>query len=392
MKFEEYFNPIDIDALGLVVNHHQRRLSQTILTYCTEESFPALENIDIAIIGVMEERNAFNNSGCSLAPNQIRKYLYNLFPHPKEARIADCGNLIIGSQIEDTYTALADVVAELLHLRIIPIILGGSQDITLANYRGYENIGHIINAFTIDSSIDISADSEEFNSKAYITSMLCREPNYMFNYTHVGYQEYFVERDVLGLMDKLYFECYRVGAIQENLDNVEPLVRNADMISVDVSAVRQSDAPANGNPSPHGLYGQELCKLVRYAGMSDKCSSIGFYEMNPLFDNNGQTAHMVAHAIWYFIDGFLWRKKDFPYKEKESYKKYFVSINDDSHTIVFYKSKKSERWWMEVPCSKDKMIKYERHYLIPCSYQDYQTALDNEMPDRWLMAYNKIMI
>ena len=211
------------------------------------------------------------------------KYLYNLFPHPKEARIADCGNLIIGSQIEDTYTALADVVAELLHLRIIPIILGGSQDITLANYRGYENIGQIINAFTIDSSIDISADSEEFNSKAYITSMLCREPNYMFNYTHVGYQEYFVERDVLGLMDKLYFECYRVGAIQENLDNVEPLVRNADMISVDVSAVRQSDAPANGNPSPHGLYGQELCKLVRYAGMSDKCSSIGFYEMNPSF-------------------------------------------------------------------------------------------------------------
>lgn len=392
MNFEEYFNPINIDELGLVADEKQIRLGQTILTFCPESAFPALNNVDLAIIGVMEERNAYNNKGCALAPNQIRKYLYNLFPHSNQAKIADCGNLIIGKEIEDTYTALADVVAELLRLRVIPIIIGGSQDITFANYKGYENIGQIINAFTIDSSFDISGDPEEFNSKAYLTAMLCREPNYLFNYTHVGYQQYFIEKDTLALMNKLYFECYRVGMIQENLDNVEPMVRNADMVSVDVSAVRQSDAPGNGNPSPHGFYGEQLCKLVRYAGMSDKCSSIGFYETNPLYDNNGQTSHMIAHAIWYFIDGYLWRKHDFPYKEKENYKKFYVSINDNTNTIIFYKSKKSERWWMEVPCSKDKMVKYERHYLIPCSYEDYQTALNDELPDRWLMAYNKIMI
>ncbi len=327
-----------------------------------------------------------------MAPNQIRKYLYNLFPHSQRAKIADLGNLILGLKPEDTYTALCELIAELLKHRVVPLIIGGSQDITLANYRGYESIGQIINAFTIDSSIDISPDAQEFHSKAFLTSILCREPNYLFNYTQVAYQQYFVDKDTLDLMNKLYFECYRVGAIQENLDNIEPLVRNADMVSVDISSVRQSDAPANGNPSPHGLYGEQLCKIVRYAGMSDKCSSIGFYETNPLYDTNGQTSHLVAHAIWYFIDGFLWRKHDYPYKEKESYKKFHVSINDDTHTIVFYKSKKSERWWMEIPCSKDKLIKYERHYLIPCSYDDYKTALNNEIPDRWLLAYNKITI
>lgn len=392
MDFDLNFTPINIDELGLMADERQIRLGHTILTYCKENPFPALDNIDIAIIGVGEERNAYNNKGCALAPNQIRKYLYNLFPHHNQAKIADLGNLILGSQPEDTYSVLADVIAELLRMRIIPIILGGSQDITLANYRGYENIGQIINAFTIDSSIDLGDDPEEFNSKAYLTAMLCSEPNYLFNYTHVAYQQYFIEKDTLELMNKLYFECFRVGMIQDNLNNVEPLVRNADMVSVDISAVRQSDAPGNGNPSPHGLYGEQLCKLVRYAGMSDKCSSIGFYELNPLFDNHGQTAHMIAHAIWYFIDGYLWRKQDFPYKEKENYKKFYVSIQNDSHTIVFYKSKKSERWWMEVPCSKDKMIKYERHYLIPCSYDDYKTALNDEIPDRWLLAYNKIMI
>lgn len=392
MDFDLYFTPINIDELGLMADEKQVRLGQTILTYCNDNSFPALDNIDIAIIGVGEERNAYNNKGCALAPNQIRKYLYNLFPHYNQAKIADLGNIIIGNKPEDTYSVLADVIAELLRKRIITIILGGSQDITLANYRGYENIGQIINAFTIDSSIDLGADPEKFNSKAYLTAMLCCEPNYLFNYTQVAYQQYFIEKDTLELMNKLYFECFRVGMIQDNLDNVEPLVRNADMVSVDISAVRQSDAPGNGNPSPHGLYGEELCKLVRYAGMSDKCSSIGFYELNPLFDNHGQTAHMVAHAIWYFIDGYLWRKQDFPYKEKENYKKFYVSIQNNSHTIVFYKSKKSERWWMEVPCSKDKMIKYERHYLIPCSYDDYKTAINDEVPDRWLLAYNKIMI
>ncbi|MFA6201225.1 MAG: formimidoylglutamase [Bacteroidales bacterium] len=392
MDFDLNFTPINIDELGLMADERQIRLGHTILTYCKESPFPALDNIDIAIIGVGEERNAYNNKGCALAPNQIRKYLYNLFPHHNQAKIADLGNLILGSQPEDTYSVLADVIAELLRMRIIPIILGGSQDITLANYRGYENIGQIINAFTIDSSIDLGDDPEEFNSKAYLTAMLCSEPNYLFNYTHVAYQQYFIEKDTLELMNKLYFECFRVGMIQDNLDNVEPLVRNADMVSVDISAVRQSDAPGNGNPSPHGLYGEQLCKLVRYAGMSDKCSSIGFYELNPLFDNHGQTAHMISHAIWYFIDGYLWRKQDFPYKEKENYKKFYVSIQNDSHTIIFYKSKKSERWWMEVPCSKDKMIKYERHYLIPCSYDDYKTALNDEIPDRWLLAYNKIMI
>lgn len=392
MELELYFEPLDIDSIGIRKDLSSVRLGDEILINGAEGSFPALESAEIVIIGVEEERNAYMNKGCKLAPNQVRKYLYNLFPLERKVNIVDLGNLRLGSTIEDTYTALADVLTELFKNRIIPIIIGGSQDITFANYRGYENIGQIINAFSVDSSIDINPDAHVFNSKAYLTAILCREPNYLFNYTQVAYQQYFVDRDTLSLMHKLYFECHRVGKIQENLDNIEPLVRNADMVTVDIGAVRQSDAPANANASPHGLYGEQLCKIVRYAGMSDKCSSIGFYELNPLFDINGQTAHMVAHAIWYFIDGYIWRKQDFPYKEKESYKKFYVSIQNYSHTIIFYKSKKSERWWMEVSCSKDKMIKYERHYLIPCTYDDYQTALNDELPDRWLMAYNKIMV
>ncbi|MBP1630779.1 MAG: arginase family hydrolase, arginase/agmainase/formiminoglutamate hydrolase [Bacteroidetes bacterium] len=392
MDFSIYFDPIKIDEFTFYGEDNVEKLGHTFLINSLERGFPSLDGANIAIIGVGEERNAVNNSGCGLAPNQIRKYLYNLFPHRQRARVLDMGNLKLGNSVEDTYHVLAEVIAELLKNRIIPIILGGSNEICYANYRGYENIGQIINAFAIDSGIDMGHKPEIFNSKSYLMSMVCREPNYLFNYTQIGYQTYFVDPDTSDLMESLYFESYRLGKIQENLDNAEPLIRNADMVSVDISAVRQSDAPANGNASPHGFYGEELCKLVRYAGMSDKCSSIGFYELNPRYDRDGQTSHMVAHAIWYFIDGYLWRKQDFPYKEKDSYRKFHVAIHNNSHIIVFYKSKKSDRWWMEVPCTSDKLIKYERHYLVPCSYDDYKTALNDEIPDRWLMAYNKMTI
>jgi len=392
MDLELYFDKINIDEFDFLNLGSTQRLGHTILTNCSEDSFPALEDCQIAIVGVPEERLAVGNKGCSLAPNEVRKYLYRLFPHKKQCKICDLGNLRIGASTQDTYKILADILTELLKMKIIPIILGGSGDIAFANYCAYENIGQIINAFAVDSRIDLGEEADQFNSQSYLTSIVCREPNYLFGYTHVAYQQYFVSPDVISLMHDLYFDSYRVGVLQDNLDNVEPLVRGADMVSIDVGSVRGSDAPGNGNCSPHGLYGEQLCKITRYAGMSDKCSSIGFYETNPLLDSGGRTSHMVAHAIWYFIDGYMWRKHDYPYKEKESYKKFYVTLQNDAYTIVFYKSKKSERWWMEVPCSKDKQVKYERHYLVPCTYEDYQIAMQDRIPDRWLLAYNKIML
>jgi hypothetical protein len=172
--------------------------------------------------------------------------------------------------------------------------------------------------------------------------------------------------------------------------DAEPILRNANMISFDISAVRQSDAPGNGNTSPNGFFGDEACKLARYAGMSEKLTSIGFYEINPVLDKAEQTTSLAAQMIWYFIDGFYNRKNDFPIADKSLYMKYLVSLNDHKHEIVFYKSNKSDRWWMSVPYPPEESLKYERHHLVPCSYKDYQTACNNEMPDRWYQTFQKL--
>ena len=59
--------------------------------------------------------------------------------------------------------------------------------------------------------------------------------------------------------------------------------------------------------------------------------------------------------------------------------------------IVFYKSDKTERWWLEVPYPPEKGIKFERHYLIPCDYEDYEKASQNELPDLWWKTYRKLI-
>ena len=107
-------------------------------------------------------------------------------------------------------------------------------------------------------------------------------------------------------------------------------------------------------------------------------------------DNRNQTSHLVAQMIWYFIDGFYSRKKDFPIGDKTDYTKYRVILQEQKHELVFYKSNKSERWWMEVPYPPNKRIKYERHHLVPCSYSDYQTACNEDMPDRWWQTFQKL--
>ncbi len=391
MDIDIYFETVNFDGYEPAEETGRKKLGDVVKAYNKKGKFPDLENVDIAIIGVNEERNALNNSGCALAPDSVRKYLYELFRGGNNLKIADLGNIHKGNTIDDTYFALTSIVAELVSNNIIPIIIGGSQDLTYANYRAYEKLKQIINIVAVDPVFDLGKKEEEITSRSYLSKIILQQPNFLFNYTNIGYQTYFVDQEAIELMKNLFFDTYRLGTVRSNMEEVEPIVRNADMLSFDVSAIRQSDAPGNKNSSPNGFYGEEACQIVRYAGLSDKLSSIGFYEVNPKIDRNGQTAHLVAQMIWYFIDGFANRKHDFPLKEKKEFIKYLVKIEGHDDEVVFYKSKKSDRWWMEVPVKSSLKPKYERHHLIPCSYKDYQTAMENDIPDRWWKAYQKLM-
>jgi elongation factor P hydroxylase len=274
---------------------------------------------------------------------------------------------------------------------ILPIIIGGSQDLTLAQFDAYKDLEQLVNIVSIDASPDFGLPEEPLMPNNYLQYILQRKPNHLFNYSTVGTQMYLVNPNEIDLMDKLYFDICRLGEFNKDFTIAEPLIRNADLVSIDLLATRNSDYPREQFSSPNGFYAEQMCQIARYCGFSDKMTSIGLYNIwNP--DNNEGNNQLAAQIIWHIIDGVNSRVGDFPKGLKKDYQKYRVALTQFKDEIVFYKSSKSDRWWIEVPYHTHEKSRYERHYMVPCNYDDYKTALEDEVPDLWWKTYQKIFI
>ena len=358
--------------------------------YIHEDQFPDLETKKIAFFGVNERRSKKDKSLRSSA-DSVRRQLYQLewFDHFPE--IADLGDIILGNEIEDTYFAIESVIETLVKQDIIPLIIGASQDLTLSQYRGYEQLEQLVNLVNIDHKIDIGELDEGTNSENFLTSIITHQPNFLFNFSNIGHQIYFNKEEKLSMTNKMFFETLRLGELSSNIHFAEPLIRNADLLSFDLRAIRSESMPISNFPMPNGISAKEICQLAWYAGMSDKLSSIGLYEYDDLIDTNGVGAMLVAQIIWYFAEGFSQRKDDFPKTSTRKYIKYTIHLNDNEHELIFYKSPKSDRWWVEVPYPDGKEAKYFRHLIVPCTYEDYVSASNGEMPDIWWQTFQKLI-
>ncbi len=387
MDISVFFKPVD-SSIYSFLNEGAAPLDLSLIH--TKDNTPELEGVKMALIGVEEDRHGEANKGCSQGPDIIRKHFYKLFTHDKEVKLADLGNIQQGETYEDTVFALKSTCFDLLRAGIIPVVLGGSQDLTHACYAAYEKLEQTVNLVTIDGKLDFGKGGDEISSSNYLNSIVLHQPNYLFNYSNIGHQRYLVDNEIIDLMGKMYFDIYRLGEMNAAIQDTEPVIRNADLLSFDVSAMRHSDAPGSFDAGPNGLYGEQACQICKYAGISDKLTSFGIYEYNPDFDRREITAQLIAQMLWYFVEGYNERKNDNPFGKKDAYIKYTISLKDDTHQIVFYKSKKTDRWWMDVPYPAGKKNKYERHHLVPCTYSDYQLASNEEMPDRWWKTFQKL--
>lgn len=352
------------------------------------KEFPDLTKVSVAFVGVTEDRGSLTNKGAANGADEIRKKLYALKKGNVKLETADLGNLRSGETVEDTYLRIKEVCEMLMQLNIIPLIIGGTQDLDYGQFLSYENTGKLISMLNVDAFIDMAGGKEDL-SKHHIHRILVHQPNIIFNYSHLAYQTYLNDQEVINVMEKLHFEAYRVGRIRENMLDMEPVVRDADMLSFDISAIRQTDAPGNNNSQPFGLSGEEACMLCWYAGLSTKLTSVGFYEYNPEGDVKGQTAGVVATMIWYFMEGFYTRKEDIDVSGPQ-YTKYLVSVDSGQGKLIFYKNTYTEKWWMEVPYPEEK-AKLARNSIVPCGYNDYVMATKGEVPDRWISTHAKLI-
>ena len=311
----EFFAPVSDPSIDLVYSGQSDSLASVTWVYSINSGFPDIQNAKVAIIGVPEYRGSAFNRNLKSGTAAVREHLYRLKKHAGEGvRMIDLGDLLPGENVSDTYFALAEIIAELIRQSVIPVIIGGSQDLTTAQYKAYAEKGSLINMVAVDSRFDLGLPDEELQSNNWLGKIVMQQPNFLFNFSNIGYQTYYVGASSVELMGKLYFDAYRVGEVRTRMEESEPVIRTADMLSFDLSAIRQSDAPGSSDPSPHGFTGEEACQLMMYAGMNDRLSSLGFYEYEYARDRDGQTAQLIAHMIWYFLEGLHNRKGDFPNK------------------------------------------------------------------------------
>lgn len=354
------------------------------------DKMPDYRDAHIALIGLREERGTLTNAGVVAGADEIRRKLYNLKRGTGTYRIVDLGNLNPGIDLNETYVRIGEVCRMLLEKNVLPILIGGTHDLDYGQYAAYETLEKLISFLNVDAMLDLEDKTENGESRQHIHKILLHEPNYLFSYTHLAYQSYLIDPLSVSILEKLYFEAFRVGQLRTNLHDIEPVIRNADMVSFDITAIRSSDAPGNANAQPFGLTGEEACQLCWYAGHNEKLSSIGFYEYNPdLDDAHKKTASVVATMIWYFIEGYYCRKGESNFRSND-FLKYTVSMPVEPEAIQFYKSKFSEKWWMEVPYP-DGRERYARNSIVPCSYSDYQTAVKGEVPERYISTLAKLI-
>ncbi|KAA1246221.1 formimidoylglutamase [Aquimarina sp. RZ0] len=384
MSFE-FLSPVS-DAVADYVNSIQdQSLGKQIKIHTSDTGVPDLSKADLAIIGIKENRNDVDFSGAEIDFSAIRKSLYSLYPGNWHTSIVDLGDIHPGEEVGDTYYLMQEILSTLLQKNIIPLIIGGSQDLVYAQYRAFDILERMVNLVNVDGRFDLGNSSQPIKNNSFIGKIIVEQPYNLFNYSNIGYQTYYNSQEEIDLMEKLYFDAYRLGEVISDVTIVEPIMRDADIVAVDLGAM--SSMGYNQHfVSPNGFDGREICAISRYAGISDKVKSFGIYEFKN-FKEEETISLLIAQIVWYFIEGVNYRSYELDIKNQAGTLHYNVPVEDE--VLSFYKSHKTERWWIEIPFISSGNNKLKRHTLLPCTYNDYERACNQEIPERWYKAKRK---
>ncbi len=379
----DFLVPVEDQVLAHCELLPPQALGKNIHKHTQKKGLPVLANVSVAIIGVHESRNAFEKKIEPLDISQIRIQLYKLMLGNWSGTIVDLGDVEEGATVEDTYYVVKELTNALLKENVVPIIIGATQDITYPTYRAFDGIWNMVNLVAIDSRFDFGEADELISSHSYMSKIITDKPNNLFNFSNIGYQSYFNAQEEIDLMERLFFDAYRLGDIINDVSLVEPVLRDAHIVSMDIQSIKASEMGMSPHFSPNGFTGREICAIARYAGISDRVSVFGIYEA----ENTAQSFQLIAQIIWYFIEGFNFRIKEFPQEESDTFIKFIVPIDDEE--LIFYKSNLSERWWVEIPSILTSHNKSNSSALLPCTEKDYLEACNQNIPERWLKAYKK---
>ena len=383
MEAEYYFEPVKTSLIKSVQRDGKTGRLGNSVDFCKKGRKISFTDIDVAIIGVEGCVNSPGNKGCEKAPDAVRSKLYELRSFDRDIRIADLGN-IKGKTANDKLIALSEACSYLLENLVIPLIIGGSQDYTMAFANALSGHKEAWTLSVIDSTIDHSGDTADLTSSSFLTRLFEEHKEKVEGINMIAVQKYLYSPDQEKLIIENNFDLLRLGEIKgESIRNVEPRLRDSDILSIDVSSVKKADMPAQAGAMPNGLFSHEICQLAWYAGISDRLKLFGLFELNPEEDDeHGNGVALSAQVLWHFIEGITLRFNDYPMRDIETYSIYIVHNEDVDMDIRFFNNPQNDRWWVEVPDKNSKVI-------MSCSKEDYDNALKNELPEKWIFFTKK---
>jgi len=377
----DFLQPISEELLQYVCSLPNHSIGQNMSIH-TSEVFPGFLSGSVVLFTVNENRNSNTSPNATINFDGLRKQLYKLAKGDWLVNMIDIGQINPGAEIKDTYFLVTKLVEEIHKAKCIPLIIGGGQDITYANYRAYDVDKGMVNLVGIDACFDLGNVDLPMSNESYVGKIVVDKPYNLFNYTNIGFQSYYVAPEELDLIERMFFDLYRLGEISNNLAISEPVMRGADIVSVDLNVLEATFYGEN----PNGFSGKELCALSRYAGISDKVSSFGIYEyINSKCTRSSD--QLIAQLIWYFIEGVSCRWGEIGELALMDVTHYQVPV--DEQVMSFYKSNVTERWWMEISPSATLDNILTSNTLLPCTYADYENACNQKIPERWFNAKMK---
>ncbi len=381
MDLLHYFDPVDFEKFVCPAWATQKHTLGYLLQKNQEKLKPG--KADLLILGVPEDRNS-GILGAGKAPDEIRRHLYNLNRIGTRFKILDLGNLKLGNTANDSYFALRDICEYFIENKQTVCILGGSQDLTFGITKAFD--GRLFNMVTVDPKLDFKKGVKSINSENYLSLIFEKQKN-MYAYTALAYQNYFVDQTDIDSINNLHYEVKRLGQVRYDLTSVEPVLRDANVFSFDINAIRYMDAPGQAMASPNGLYSEEACQIARYAGVSDILQIAGFFNLMPDNDLSSSSSNLAAQIVWHFIEGFYNRKPEDPTEDTDDFNHFVVDMADVSVALTFFQSRVTGRWWMEIADSE----KHNgRFYVVPCDEDDYKKASQGDIPDRWWKNIRKM--
>jgi len=386
VDLNDYLNPVSIESPVFEHLNGQAGFPHNITIHTDNAPIRDINKYRIAILGVPEGRNS-PNAGSMKGPDAIRTELYKLAKIPGKPKIIDLGNMKQGVTFNDTIAGLTDVLTLLVNENLFPLIIGGSSALVPSIDKALSNQKIRYTLTAVDPRIDFNSERKEPDSFNYLNTIINNHKSTFNHYINIGYQTYLNDQQVINRFLKKRSELVRIGDVRQAIYLTEPMFRDSDAAIFDISAVRQSDAPGTMSPSPNGFYGEEICLLSRYAGISDKLKIFGLFDVNPEFDIRNQTSGLAAQILWFFLEGFSQKQYETPslnISNSGRFIKYHVRVTDLEDDLIFMKSNLTDRWWIVIPQEKD------QDQYVACSHEDYLKANRNEVPERWVKAVDRL--